>query len=53
MDTLHTFWDNNTHCKTESVKFLGLMNSATEEYKVSGLGCTIPARGSGPQVFDL
>ena len=24
------FWDNTTHYKTESVHFLGLMNSATE-----------------------
>ena len=28
MDTLYTFWDNNTHCKTESLHFLELMNSA-------------------------
>ena len=31
MDTLYTFWDNITHYKTESVHFLGLMNSATKE----------------------
>ena len=30
MDTLHTFWDNITHYKTESVHFLGLMNPATK-----------------------
>ena len=30
MDTLYTFWDNSTHYKTESVNFLGLMNSATK-----------------------
>ena len=31
MDTLYTFWGYNiTHCKTESVHFLGLMNSATK-----------------------
>ena len=29
MDTLYTFWGNITHYKTESVYFLGLMNSAT------------------------
>ena len=28
MDTLYTFWDNITHYKTESVYFLGLINSA-------------------------
>ena len=44
MDTLYTFWDNITHYKTESVHFLGLMNSATKNgsYKASrvpsGLG---------------
>ena len=31
MDTLYTFWDNITHYKTESVHFLGLLNSATRE----------------------
>ena len=30
MDTLYTFGDNITHYKTESVHFLGLMNSATK-----------------------
>ena len=30
MDTLYTFRDNITHYKTESVSFLGLMNSATK-----------------------
>ena len=30
MDTLYTSWDNVTHYKTESVHFLGLMNSATK-----------------------
>ena len=30
MDTHYTFWDNITHSKTESVYFLGLMNSATK-----------------------
>ena len=30
MDTLYTFWDNIAHYKTESVDFLGLMNSATK-----------------------
>ena len=29
MDTLYTFWGTSTHYKTESVNFLGLMNSAT------------------------
>ena len=31
MDALYTFWDNLTHYKTESVNFLGLMNSATKQ----------------------
>ena len=35
MDTLYTFWDNITHYTTKSVRFLGLMNSAT---KVKGFG---------------
>ena len=30
VDTLYTFWDHITHYKTESVHFLGLMNSATK-----------------------
>ena len=30
MDTLYTFGDNTTDYKTESVHFLGLMNSATK-----------------------
>ena len=30
MDTLYTFWDNITHYQTESIDFLGLMNSATK-----------------------
>ena len=30
MDTLYTSGDNVTHYKTESVHFLGLMNSATK-----------------------
>ena len=30
MDTLYTFWDI-THCKTESVHFLGLLNSAAKK----------------------
>ena len=30
MDTLYTFWDNIIHYKTKSVRFLGLMNSATK-----------------------
>ena len=46
MDTLYTFRDNTTHYKTESVDFLGLMNSATRckvqgsvrYYVLSGLG---------------
>ena len=29
MDTLYTFWDIITHYNTESVEFLGLINSAT------------------------
>ena len=29
MDKFYTFWDNLTHHKTESVHFLGLMDSAT------------------------
>ena len=36
MDTLYTFWDNSTHYKTESVNFLGLMNSATKYIKLLG-----------------
>ena len=36
MDTLYTFWDNSTHYKTESVIFLGLMNSATK-LRIEGL----------------
>ena len=35
MDTLYTFWDNTTHFKTKSVKFLGLMNSATKFRKAA------------------
>ena len=35
MDTLYTFWDNITHYKTESVHFLGLMNSATKWFRAS------------------
>ena len=31
MDTRYTFWDNTTHYKTESVYFLGLINSATKK----------------------
>ena len=30
MDTLYTFWVNITHYKTDSVHFLGLMNSANK-----------------------
>ena len=30
MDTLYSFWDHITHYKTESVNFLGFMNSATK-----------------------
>ena len=30
MDTLYTFWDKIAHYKTESVHFMGLMNSATK-----------------------
>ena len=33
MDTLYTFWENITHYKTESVHFLGLMNSATKLWR--------------------
>ena len=55
MDTLYTFWDNMTHYKTESVYFLGLMNSATKnlrvpcqvplsETRISGLGLKGPGR---------
>ena len=33
MDTLYTFWDNRTHYNTESVNFLGLMNSATKSLR--------------------
>ena len=47
MDTLYTFWDNSTHYKTESVHFLGLMNSAT---KIRGLGAS-GLYGSGFRVF--
>ena len=41
MDTLYTFWDNINHYKTESVHFLGLMNSATKVglgFRALGLG---------------
>ena len=48
MDTLYTFWDNSTHYKTESVHFLGLMNSATKclgftvlVFRVYGSGFTV------------
>ena len=37
MDTLYTFWDDVTHYKTESVHFLGLMNSATKKPVRHGL----------------
>ena len=37
VDTLYTFWDNNTHYKTESVHFLGPMNSATNSGVVEPL----------------
>ena len=45
MDTLYTCWDHITHCKTESVDFLGLLNSATKK----GGGCSVgdPASGLG------
>ena len=36
MDTLYTFWDKITHDKTESVYFLGPMNSATKEFRLMG-----------------
>ena len=39
MDTLYTFLDNITHYRTESVHFLGLMNSATEGFNVEGSFC--------------
>ena len=37
MDTLYTFWDNITHYETESVHFLGLVNSATKRGKKARL----------------
>ena len=37
MDTLYTVWDSITRYKTESVHFLGLMNSATKGI-VTGAG---------------
>ena len=45
MDTLHTFWDNITNYETESVDFLGLMNSATKRLGVqrSRVGCALHA----------
>ena len=43
MDTLYTFWDNIAHYKTQSVHFLGLMNSAT----------MLGFRGRGSQVQGL
>ena len=43
MDTLYTFGDNTTQYKTESVPFLGLMNSATK--KARGLGFKFPFWG--------
>ena len=62
MDTLYTFWDNITYYKTESVYFLGLMNSATKfttECALSQIGQVKNASGdscsnsSGPGlVFD-
>ena len=42
MDTLYTFWDNSTHYKTESVNFLGLMNSTA---KVLRHGAVLTADG--------
>ena len=36
MDTLYTFWDSITQQETESVHFLGLMNSATKVSRVRG-----------------
>ena len=45
MDTLYTFWDNITHYNTESVHFLGLMNSATRS-RASGLGGMVWGLGS-------
>ena len=38
MDTLYTFWDNITYYRTESVYFLGLMNSATKIRRGSAFG---------------
>ena len=38
MSTLHTFWDAIIPYRTESVHFLGLMNSATRFGALGGLG---------------
>ena len=42
VDTLYTFGDNIIHYKTESVRFWGLMNSAT---KVHSFGSGIEQSG--------
>ena len=54
MDTLYTFWENGTHYKTESVNFLGLMNSATkmgcqchDEVSLKNLGNCLLNGGGG------
>ena len=39
MDTLYTFLDNITHYRTESVHFLGLMNSATKKLRSGHFTC--------------
>ena len=52
MDTLYTFWDNITHYRTESVHFLGLMNSATKgSFGIKGCGDL--ASGFRIQGWDL
>ena len=46
MDTVHTFRDNITHYTAESVKVLGLRNSATKSSPLPSLGFTHRPQGS-------
>ena len=52
MDTLYTFWDNITHSKTESVYFLGLINSATKLKVPFGVSFRVPSK-EFEEVIDL
>ena len=51
MDRLYTFWDNITQYKTESVHFLGLMNSATKILIALELYSLKPPQLPRPLVF--